>query len=280
MARYGIVSDIHGNLEALLSALAFLDARGVDRILCLGDIVGYNADPEACLRVVEARGILAIAGNHDLIAARALGLDRCSDKAAFALRRTRARISEATRRALLALPRTRIVDDEILLIHGGVADVCQYIRDAGRVEENHALMQRIAPHARICLFGHTHAQALYEVRRGAAVARPIGEAAISLGGGRAFFANPGSIDAARRAGDPSAELAILDLSRRTLSFHRVPYDHGRAERRAADGGYRMRWSDARIQHAARALRGGTRRFWSTLGGFAGKRSGAIEEAGC
>lgn len=257
MARYGIVSDIHGNLEALTAALSFLDGRAVDRILCLGDIVGYNADPEPCLRVLEARGVEAIAGNHDLIAARALGLGRCSDKAAFALRRTRGAVSPATARRLLALPRTRLVDGEIALIHGGVADVCQYMRAPRHIEENHALLRKVAPGARLCFFGHTHTPALYEVHRGVASERPLGEDIPLDGPDRVFFVNPGAVDAARR-GDGHAEIAILDTRRQAVSFHRVPYDHAASERRAEGEGYRMRWADVQLYRAARAVRRGGR----------------------
>lgn len=259
--RYGIVSDIHGNLEALTAALAFLDGRGVDRLLCLGDLVGYNADSAACVRLLEERGAASIAGNHDLIAARALGLDRCSDKAAFALRRTRRTLAEGTRRALLELPRLRVIEGEIVLVHGSFADVREYMRDARRIEAAAAAMRRIAPRAWLCLHGHTHAPALHvvEAEPGGASPLPLGEE-VPLDrperverAGRVFFANPGSVDAARR-GDGHAELAVLDAGRRTISFHRVPYDHARAERRAVEGGYRMGWADERIQRVTRALR--------------------------
>src|SRR5262245_57782429 len=145
MALYGIVSDIHGNLEALSAAAELLAARGVDRILCLGDIVGYNADADACVRAIEQLGAEAVAGNHDLIAAGALGAERCSDKAAFALRRTRAALAEESRRALLALPQRRVVEGELVLMHGGVLDVSEYVASEARVEENHALLRRIHP---------------------------------------------------------------------------------------------------------------------------------------
>ncbi len=81
MALYGIVADIHGNLQALEAALARLDACGIERLLCLGDIVGYNADAKRCASLMRERDALAIAGNHDLIALGRLGFGRCSNKA-------------------------------------------------------------------------------------------------------------------------------------------------------------------------------------------------------
>src|SRR5688572_29786397 len=111
MARYGVISDIHGNLEALERALAWVDARHVDRIVCTGDVVGYNADGDACIAVLAARGVETIAGNHDLIAVDRLGTDRCWYKAAHALRRTRELLADASRRYLECLPATRSYEE-------------------------------------------------------------------------------------------------------------------------------------------------------------------------
>jgi predicted phosphodiesterase len=254
MALYGIVSDIHGNLEALAAAVTFLQERGVERILCLGDIVGYNADPDACVSAVLGLGMESVAGNHDVIATGAMGLARCSDKAAHALKRTRRTLSGASRKALAALPLRRIVDDELVLFHGGFLDVCEYMTTEGRIEKNEAHVRRRHPRARICFFGHTHVQRLYEVHRGVANARPP-EGRIALDGrGRIYFVNPGSVDAARRSGERTAELAVLDASRGAISFHDVPYDHGRAEQRAVEEGYRMSWVDERLHGAAATFR--------------------------
>ena len=93
MAIYGVLGDIHGNREALESVLAELDARGIDRIACVGDLVGYNADPDSCVQILRDRGALAIAGNHDLIGTGLLGFDRCSNKAMLSLKRTRRSMS-------------------------------------------------------------------------------------------------------------------------------------------------------------------------------------------
>src|SRR5262245_61798512 len=73
MARYGVITDIHGNFEALSAALAALDRAGVDRIVCCGDVVGYNADGDRCIQTLAERGIDTISGNHDLIAIGRLG---------------------------------------------------------------------------------------------------------------------------------------------------------------------------------------------------------------
>jgi predicted phosphodiesterase len=73
MALYGVLGDIHGNSEALLAALAALERRGVRHLVCVGDIVGYNADPDECAALLRERRAVSIAGNHDLIGLGRLG---------------------------------------------------------------------------------------------------------------------------------------------------------------------------------------------------------------
>ncbi|HYY60668.1 MAG TPA: metallophosphoesterase family protein, partial [Burkholderiales bacterium] len=128
MALYGVLGDIHGNLEGLRAVLAALDARGVRELLCVGDVVGYNADADACAALLRRRGARVILGNHDLIATRRLGFERCSNNARYALARTRRTLGRDTREWLATLPERLLVDGEIALVHGGVRDVQLYMR--------------------------------------------------------------------------------------------------------------------------------------------------------
>ena len=257
--RYGILSDIHGNLQALTAALGFLvDVMGVDRLLCLGDIVGYNADPDACAELLSEVGAECVTGNHDLIATSILGFERCAIRPAFALGRTRLTISDATRAFLRGLPPRLVIEGETALVHGGVRDVCQYVTSASQVLENEAILREEAPGARVCFFGHTHERRLWEVRAGHAERRGEVESKddieIDLSAVDArYLVNPGSVDAARKQGDPRAEVAIWDTSRQRLSFHRVPYDAVTSERRAAEQGYRMGTVEERIRRFARRI---------------------------
>jgi len=113
MALYGVLGDIHGNLEALRAVLAALDARGVRELLCVGDVVGYNADADACAALLRRRGARVILGNHDLIATRRLGFERCSNNARYALARTRRTLARESAEWLATLPERLLVDGEI-----------------------------------------------------------------------------------------------------------------------------------------------------------------------
>lgn len=243
MALYGLLGDLHGNLQALEAVLAALDRRGIARIACVGDLVGYNADPDACVALLEARGAACIAGNHDLIATGRLGFERCSNKAMHALARTRTALSAATVRRLSALPAHRTIGARTLLTHGGVRDVQQYMTRADHARENARYLEADFPGVRVCFFGHTHEQRVFVVR-GDRVEEPFVEAIASgdpvrLPQDAVCFVNPGSVDAARKHGPREAEFAVFDSESAVVSFDRVPYAHSAAETRALAGGYRL-----------------------------------------
>src|SRR5262249_46986422 len=90
--KLAIISDVHANLEALTAVLADIETRSVDRIVCLGDIVGYNADPDECLALLRRHAVLCVAGNHDRAVAGQLGTEGFPHTAARAVRWTRHRL--------------------------------------------------------------------------------------------------------------------------------------------------------------------------------------------
>jgi predicted phosphodiesterase len=235
MARIGVLGDIHGNCEALTAALAAMAERGVQRFACVGDIVGYNADPDECAAIVRERRMLAIAGNHDLIAVRRLGLQRCSNNAAYALRRTRRAIAGETAAYLEALPSYREIEPGVMLVHGGVRDVQQYMTTGAIIAQNAAWLREDFPGARICFFGHSHEQKVYEVDGDTVIEIPARK--VILNRDKITFVNPGSVDASRKSRHKLAEFAILDGD--LIEFVRVPYDAAATECKAAAFGYRM-----------------------------------------
>ena len=242
MATYGVLGDIHGNREALEAVLAALDARGIERLLCVGDIVGYNADPDDCISMVYGRRCITIAGNHDLIAIGRLGFSRCANKAIYALKRTRKKIRPASAAWLAALPPHRVVDGSIALVHGGVRDVQQYMRTPAQIRENAEYLRADLPGARLCFFGHSHEQKVYEVD-GDIVSELPGDLN-ELKSDKLYFINPGSVDASRKREHKLAEFAVLDTTARTIEFARTRYDAASTEIKAGMGGYRIgRWTD-------------------------------------
>jgi predicted phosphodiesterase len=241
MARYGVLADVHGNLEALRAAVAFLQSRDVQAFLCLGDIVGYNADPDACVAEVRDRGMEAVAGNHDLIGIGRLGFARCSRKAAWALRRTRRALQPESAAWLATLSPRRTIESDVVLVHGGVDDVELYMRTPAQIAANAARLAAVHPQARVCFYGHTHDAAAWTVKDGVATPRAA-SGTLSLPPDATCFVNPGSVDSARKEEKGRAACAVFDSGARTVEFASVAYDHAEAERKARRAGYRRpRW---------------------------------------
>jgi predicted phosphodiesterase len=230
MALYGVVADIHGNREALEKVLAALERRGVKRLLCLGDVVGYNADPDECADMLRS-------------GSGRLGFERCSNKAVYSLKRTRRVLAQDTADWLAGLPPTLVIEGQVLLVHGGVRDAQQYMKDAALVAQNAQWLRADFPKARLCLFGHSHEQKVYEIEGEAVRELPRADSSL-LNRNLLYFINPGSVDAQRKQGDKAAECAILDTLDWSVEFLRLRYDCAATEAKAAVFGYRIgRWTD-------------------------------------
>ena len=243
MALYGLIADIHGNREALAAVLAALERRSVRRLLCLGDIVGFNADPDECVDMLRERGCIAIAGNHDLIGLGRLDFARCSNKARYSLKRTRRSLVRSSTEYLAKLPDYRVIDETIVLVHGGVRDVEQYMVTPGHIGQNAAYLGEDFPEARLCFFGHSHEQKIYEVHEGEVRDLPLAPS-MALPRDRVHFINPGSVDASRKREHKLAEFAVLDTDASRIEFWREPYDCAATEAKAAVYGYRIpAWVD-------------------------------------
>jgi len=254
MALYGVISDIHGNREALLAVLACLDRRGVDGLICLGDIVGYNADSDDCAAEMRARRALAVAGNHDLISIGRLGFERCPNKVIYSLKRTRRRLAPETATYLASLPGHRVIDNRILLVHAGIRDVQQYVITTAHILQNAAHMRLDFPGLKICLFGHVHMQKVYELDGDDIRELPLA-GPIELRDDRTYFVNPGSVDAARKREHKLAEFALIDSDTRVIEFQRIAYNDGASEAKALADGYRIDlWTD-RLYSLRRRLTG-------------------------
>lgn len=188
-----IISDIHANLAALQAVLADIDSKGADEILCLGDIVGYNGQPNECLDVLRERGIVNILGNHDSYVTTDQNCTR-SRVVAGIIDDHLTMISDKNRDWLRGSVE-RVTRGDMLFHHGGPDDpVDQYI-----YEVDEALFP---PGVRMLFVGHTHVQALLRF-------------------GDKVFCNPGSVGQPRD-GDPRAAYATIDDGQVTL--HRVDYD--------------------------------------------------------
>jgi predicted phosphodiesterase len=254
MALYGVLGDIHGNREALLAVLACCSRRGVDAIICIGDIVGYNADSDGCAALMRDWRALAVAGNHDLISIGRLGYEDCTNPVIYSLKRTRRSLSLPTIAYLRSLPSFRVLDDRVLVTHAGVRDVQQRGPGLRQLLENAAHLRADFPGVSICLHGRAHAQRICELNGARVRELPI-DRPIALREDRIYFVNPGSVDASRKAEHKLAEFVLFDSEALRVEFNRTAYDDIGAEARAIACGYRIDpWTDCLYSLRRRLVR--------------------------
>ena len=219
--RYAIISDIHSNLEALEVVLQEIDRIGVDRIVSLGDLVGYNANPNECVRILRDRGVSSLMGNHD---AAACGLEDPVDFnpiARSAILWTRNALEPEIRDLLERLPEEGNLNEGFRRVHGSLLHRDHYLASHNEVMENIRRMQEAEPEIRVLFFGHTHIQIAfaYDGETLDVVSSPT----FSIRDDRLYLINPGSVGQPRDK-DPRCGFLLLCEEAQTVEFIRLPYD--------------------------------------------------------
>jgi len=214
--RYGIIADIHANLEALEAVLDVLEARGVDVYVSTGDIVGYGADPKACLDRIRELEALVTAGNHDWAVSNRLSLDYFNAYAREAIYWTQERLSESDIRYLDELPLTRRLDD-ITLVHGTLYSPENFDYLLTSYDAHLSFQIQETP---LCLVGHSHVPITFLLD--GTVTFTL-ENRIDLTGIDRAIVNPGSVGQPRDE-NPKAAVGIYDSDTRVFTIERVEYD--------------------------------------------------------
>lgn len=214
--RYAVLSDIHGNAEALEAVLEVADCHGVEAYLCLGDIVGYGPDPARVVGEVVARGMVSVRGNHDEAAVNPDADRYFNDLAAHAIAWTRERLSDAERSVLSELPLTCELDG-VLLVHASPGDpgAWRYLLSASEAEPEFREFGQ-----RLCLIGHSHVPMV--VAHGDDGFRQLPAGDIRLEPAERYIVNVGSVGQPRD-GDARACFVVLDDEEARLRFVRVAY---------------------------------------------------------
>jgi diadenosine tetraphosphatase ApaH/serine/threonine PP2A family protein phosphatase len=220
--RVAVISDIHSNRHALEAVLAAVDEAGVEQVWCLGDMVGYGADPDACTALVRERCSTCLVGNHDLAVLGALDIKTFSEAASAAVEWTRENVSEETLDFLGGLD-PAASQGGIGLFHASPRDpVWEYVLSTDQAESGLEAQQE-----RVGLMGHSHIALFFVRPLDARPGHTEGAQAddgveIELAEGE-WLLNPGSVGQPRD-GDPRAAWLELDTEAWTAIWHRVPYD--------------------------------------------------------
>jgi predicted phosphodiesterase len=227
--RYGIISDIHGNWEALEAVIAACRNEGARQIFCLGDIVGYGANPRECIDLIRNYNIPTVAGNHDWAAVRKFDPIDFQDFAKTAIFWTQTQLRPDDEEFLKSIPLV-FNQSDLVLVHGTLNQPEQfhYLTDLTKAADTFYAMR-----PSVCFVGHTHVpQILIQQRRMVAYASGL---AIEFKDDNKYIVNVGSVGQPRD-GNPQASFGIFDPDLKRVQIKRVAYDIESAQRKILEAG--------------------------------------------
>lgn len=233
--RFAIFGDIHANLEALEAVLADSDRNSCTHYVCLGDIVGYNANPHECVEIVRAMECPVVKGNHDEQASISADLSGFNPLAEEAINWTRQNLTAEDKKWLTELKLIRQVRD-FTIVHSTLDTPHKWGYVFNQLDATASFNYQ---HTQLCFYGHTHAPRLY-VRDQSVRAVPFDKHRIEQG--KKYFINVGSVGQPRD-GDWHAAYAIYDVERQYIELRRIEYDIYTAQDKIVEAGLPQRLAD-------------------------------------
>ena len=221
--RIAVISDIHGNLEALSSVIVDIRSRNVDKIICLGDVVGYGPNPNECIEKVSAECEYCIIGNHEAAVFDTLISEEFNDLARFAIEWTRENLNSKSIDFIHSLSMTKIEGD-FTAVHSTPYEphLWYYISSMEDAIFNFSFFS-----TKFCLIGHTHVPGIIVMRdndKKISVSQPVNfNYEKDFDEDAKFIVNVGSVGQPRDK-NPKACYAIIDTDKKVISLQRVPYD--------------------------------------------------------
>ena len=226
--KYAIIADIHGNLEALQVVLEDCKNQKVTHYACLGDVVGYNANPKECLDIIRNMGMPIVKGNHDEYCSSDMELDGFNAHAAEAVSWTRKQLNEEDRKWLREFKYLRLVAS-FTIVHATLDGPQRW----GYVfDKLHAAASFTYQNTSVCFFGHTHVPVAFirdSVVRGGTYSK------FKVEPGKKYFVNVGSVGQSRD-GVPKATYVIYDLIDGSIELRRLDYDMATTQRKILEAG--------------------------------------------
>ncbi len=215
--RYAILADVHSNLEALEAVLRALTGSRIDRYICVGDVVGYGADPKPCMDRIREMCDVVVAGNHDWAVAGSLSMDFFNQYAREAIEWTRRQLADDDIAWLRGLPLQHDLDGLATLVHSTLHDpeAFDYLLTSYDAHLSMRVLERP-----LCFVGHSHIPITFMERGGLGFTFAD---TIELAKVDKAIVNPGSVGQPRDE-NPAAAYAVYDTVKRKVTLHRVEYD--------------------------------------------------------
>jgi len=208
-----LISDIHGNLEALQTVLSYIDEQGIGNIYCLGDVVGYGPNPNESVEIVRERCQVVLMGNHDYAAIGKANIDYFNDFARKAAFWTRETLKNENMAYLQSLPFTH-QNDELLMVHASPTNPEHWYYVLTQHEAQIEMNAFIQP---LCFIGHSHVPVVYTQTE------KFQTDEFKFEPKKKYIVNVGSVGQPRD-GDPRACLAIMDMKEKKISYVRLVYN--------------------------------------------------------
>lgn len=232
--RTAIISDIHANLEALTAVLADIKRRSVDRIFCLGDIVGYGSNPNECIQLIQKYSSKTVIGNHDVVVFDPLMALEFNDNARVAIEWTHRILTKQSFDFLRSLTINH-TEENVTLVHATPYDphLWHYISSLEDARFNFPFFKTT-----FCFIGHTHIPGIILLESETAKLRIAPPGVFHYGklsDTSRFMINVGSVGQPRDR-DPRSSYLILDTHEKTFSFFRVEYDIASYQKKMTDLG--------------------------------------------
>jgi len=231
--RYLVFSDIHSNIEAFEKFLGQKKLKNVDKILFLGDMVGYGPDPDKVIEQFrELPNVRSVRGNHDKVIADLESSSLFNPAAAFSAEWSKLKIAPANYQFLKKLPKgPQVIDHFITICHGSTFDEDYYVFSQFEASESFKFME-----TSIGFFGHTHFPIIYYLRNEKLDIVPLTEnTRIKLDANTRYLINPGSIGQPRDK-NPASSFIIFDSGKMEISFNRFSYDVTKTQKKIREAG--------------------------------------------
>ncbi len=215
---YGVISDIHGNLEALQTVLSKMGK--VDKLLCLGDIVGYGPDPDRCVEIIRETKALCVAGNHDKAVSGQIDMSYFPSDGQEAVMWTLANMKKENLEYLKGLP-LEVSEDDFVGVHGSLKNqLHEYITSVRESLPTFSVLEKT-----LCFVGHSHKPFVIQKDIGGSYDADVLKDGQTIDISNIYKAivNTGSVGQPRD-GDPRASYGVYDAAKKTFKIKRVEYD--------------------------------------------------------
>ena len=233
--RYAVIADIHANLEAFEVVLADTKEQKCTHYCCVGDVVGYNANPKECLDIVRSMGMPVVKGNHDEYCSSEEDLEGFNPHAAEAVNWTRKQLGKEDRQWLRDLKYVRLVAS-FSMVHATLDGPQRW----GYVFDKLAAAASFTyQNTSVCFFGHTHVPVAFvrdSVVRGGTYSK------FRVEPGKKYFVNVGAVGQPRD-GNPKSGYVVYDLNEGTIELRRLDYDIPKAQKKIMEAGLPQRLAD-------------------------------------